>query len=86
MFWDKSDAFGTTETAVNIGCRISEVVLFDFDKVSGFIFDCDGTLLDSLGAWDVAERDLFAQAGELTQEQEDELHAVPQMRVLCGRR
>ena len=51
--------------------------MFDFDKASGFIFDCDGTLLDSLGAWDIAERDLFAQAGDLTQEQEDELHASP---------
>jgi len=42
--------------------------VFEFDKASGFIFDCDGTLLDSLGAWDIAERDLFTQAGKLTQE------------------
>lgn len=43
----------------------------------GFIFDCDGTLLDTLGAWDDAERDLFAQSGPLTQEQEDEIHSAP---------
>ncbi len=43
----------------------------------GFIFDCDGTLLDTLDAWEDAERDLFAQAGELTQAQEDEIHAAP---------
>lgn len=43
----------------------------------GFIFDCDGTLLDTLGAWEEAERDLFAQSGPLTQEQEDEIHSAP---------
>lgn len=43
----------------------------------GFIFDCDGTLLDTIGAWDEAERDLFAQAGPLTAEQQDEIHAAP---------
>ncbi len=51
--------------------------MFDFKSVGGFIFDCDGTLLDTLGAWAEAERDLFAQAGPLTQEQEDEIHAAP---------
>lgn len=51
--------------------------MFDFEKADGFIFDCDGTLLDTLDAWDVAERDLFSQAGPLTQEQEDEIHAAP---------
>ena len=51
--------------------------MFDLSDIGGFIFDCDGTLLDTLGAWDEAERDLFAQAGPLTQEQEDEIHAAP---------
>ena len=51
--------------------------MFDFNEADGFIFDCDGTLLNTLDAWDEAERDLFAQAGSLTQEQEDEIHAAP---------
>ena len=51
--------------------------MFDFTMADGFIFDCDGTLLDTLNAWADAERDLFAQAGELTQAQEDEIHAAP---------
>lgn len=48
-----------------------------FPEAKGFIFDCDGTLLDSLDAWDEAERELFAQTGPLTQEQEDEIHSAP---------
>lgn len=48
-----------------------------FDGTAGFIFDCDGTLIDSLDAWEDAERDLFAQTGPLTQEQEDEIHSAP---------
>ena len=48
-----------------------------FEGARGFIFDCDGTLLDTLDAWDKAEADLFAQAGPLTQEQADEIHAAP---------
>ena len=51
--------------------------MFDFENVQGFIFDCDGTLLDTLDAWDEAERDLFAQSGTLTPEQEVEIHAAP---------
>ena len=51
--------------------------MFDFESADGFIFDCDGTLLDTLDAWDEAERELFAQSGPLTQEQEDEIHAAP---------
>lgn len=47
------------------------------EGATGFIFDCDGTLLDTLDAWDEAERELFAQAGPLTQEQEDEIHSAP---------
>jgi HAD superfamily hydrolase (TIGR01509 family) len=46
-------------------------------EAGGFIFDCDGTLLDTIGAWDRAERDLFSQAGPMTTEQEDEIHAAP---------
>ena len=52
-------------------------ILGNLRDVRGMIFDCDGTLLDTLGAWDDAERDLFAQAGPLTQEQEDEIHSAP---------
>ena len=48
-----------------------------FNTAKGFIFDCDGTLLDTLGAWEVAEADLFAQTGPLTQAQEDEIHSAP---------
>ena len=51
--------------------------MFCFEEAGGFIFDCDGTLLDTLDAWDEAERDLFAQSGPLTREQEDEIHAAP---------
>ena len=43
----------------------------------GFIFDCDGTLLDTLDAWVEAEAGLFAQTGPLTREQEDEIHSAP---------
>lgn len=32
-------------------------------EVSGVIFDCDGTLLDTMGAWRRAERTLAARAG-----------------------
>lgn len=51
--------------------------MLDIHAAKAFIFDCDGTLLDTLDAWDEAERDLFAQAGDLTQEQEDEIHSAP---------
>lgn len=51
--------------------------MFDFSGATGFIFDCDGTLLDTLGAWDAAEAPLFAQSGPLTPEQEDEIHSAP---------
>lgn len=49
----------------------------DYRKAKAFIFDCDGTLLDTLDAWEVAERELFAQTGPLSQEQEDEIHSAP---------
>ena len=51
--------------------------MFDFGKASGFMFDCDGTLIDALDAWEQAEAPLFAQTGPLTREQEDEIHSAP---------
>ena len=51
--------------------------MLNIENAEGFIFDCDGTLLDTLDAWDEAERELFEQAGTLTQQQEDEIHAAP---------
>ena len=51
--------------------------MLNLDTAKGFIFDCDGTLLDSLGAWDEAEKPLFEKTGPLTQEQEDEIHSAP---------
>ena len=51
--------------------------MLNLANAEGFIFDCDGTLLDTLDAWDAAEAELFSQAGELTQEQEDEIHSAP---------
>ena len=56
--------------------------MFDFDDVRGMLFDCDGTLLDSLGAWAEAESELFSQAGPMTRDQEDELHAAP-IEIAC---
>lgn len=51
--------------------------MHSFLDARGYIFDCDGTLIDSLDAWERAEADLFAQSGPLTQEQEDEIHSAP---------
>ena len=51
--------------------------MLNMNDASGFIFDCDGTLIDSLGAWDQAEQELFARSGPLTREQEDEIHSAP---------
>ena len=34
-----------------------------FSEATGVIFDCDGTLLDSIGMWNGMERDLCAKAG-----------------------
>ena len=50
--------------------------MFDFSAAEGVIFDCDGTVLDTLGAWDEAERDLFAQMGPITPDQEDRIHSA----------
>lgn len=57
--------------------RYARGIMVDINTAKGFIFDCDGTLLDTLGAWEEAERDLFAQTGALTQEQEDLIHSAP---------
>ena len=48
-----------------------------FNTAAGYIFDCDGTLLDTLDAWERAEAPLFAQTGPLSQAQEDEIHSAP---------
>lgn len=51
--------------------------MFNLSETTGMMFDCDGTLLDTLDAWEEAERYLFEQTGPLTQEQEDEIHSAP---------
>ena len=56
-----------------------------FDRASGFIFDCDGTLLDTMEAWNALEEDLFAQASiPFTPEQIDEVRALP-IQLSAGR-
>lgn len=42
-------------------------------QVRGVIFDCDGTLLDSMGAWREVESDLARRAGVVLSEEEVEL-------------
>lgn len=43
----------------------------------GFIFDCDGTLMDTIDAWHEAENKLMAEAGiSLTKEERDELNSL----------
>lgn len=50
---------------------------FNLNNISGLVFDCDGTLLDTLDVWRAAEEDLFAQIPfELSPEQEDAIHSV----------
>ena len=45
--------------------------------MSGFIFDMDGCLVDSIGAWHVAENNILAMAGvTLAKEERDELNAL----------
>lgn len=51
--------------------------MFDLTGIEGFIFDCDGTLLDSLDAWSQVEAPLFKAAGTLSSDQEDEIHGAP---------
>ena len=44
---------------------------------SGLILDCDGTLMDTIGAWHEAETSLLSEAGVvLTKEERDELNAL----------
>ena len=47
-----------------------------FEEAQGVIFDCDGTLLDTMGVWDEVEEPIFAQIRKLTPDEEAELHAV----------
>ncbi len=43
----------------------------------GFIFDCDGTLMDTIGAWHEAENKLMAEVGiSLSKEERDELNSL----------
>lgn len=51
--------------------------MLELESVGGFVFDCDGTLLDTLDAWARAEADLFEAAGPMTAQQEDQIHSVP---------
>lgn len=49
-----------------------------FAGARGFIFDCDGTLLDTMGAWNSLEERLFAQARiPFTEEQINEIRSLP---------
>lgn len=51
---------------------------FNLERASGLILDCDGTLLDTMPAWNEAESRMVAMTGlDLTQEQLEELRAVP---------
>lgn len=46
-------------------------------KPTGFIFDMDGCLLNSIGAWHAAEKDILALVGiTLAKEDRDELNAL----------
>ena len=49
-----------------------------YEGASGIIFDCDGTLLNTMDAWNQTERELFARATTpFTREQMDEIRSVP---------
>ncbi len=53
-------------------------MLDKLQNASGFIFDCDGTLLDSMPIWDVVEQDLMQASGhDFTQEELEEVRAAP---------
>jgi HAD superfamily hydrolase (TIGR01509 family) len=57
---------------------MTEIRKSDLANASGVIFDCDGTLLDTLDAWRRVEEPLFAQIPfMLSQTQEDEIHSAP---------
>ena len=56
-----------------------------FEGAKGFIFDCDGTLLDTMNAWNALEERLFAQASiPFTPEQINEVRALP-IQLSAGR-
>lgn len=51
---------------------------FTLDGIRGLIFDCDGTLLDTMPAWNQLEADFAREAGVvLNDEQLEELRAAP---------
>jgi HAD superfamily hydrolase (TIGR01509 family) len=51
---------------------------FDLDSTRGLIFDCDGTLLDTMPAWNDLEARFVQMAGvTLTEAQYEELRAAP---------
>ena len=48
-----------------------------FENASGFVFDCDGTLLDTMKIWREVELELIDMAGgHISQEDFIELQAV----------
>ena len=56
---------------------------FSFEGVSALILDCDGTLLDSMPAWDIAEAELISRSNvPFTMEMLTEIRAAP-MEVGC---
>lgn len=50
---------------------------FDMGQASGLLIDCDGTLLDTLGAWADAEQVIWREAGDLTDAQMVAVHSAP---------
>ncbi|MGI6220438.1 MAG: HAD family hydrolase [Coriobacteriales bacterium] len=49
-----------------------------FDDASGFVFDCDGTLLDSMRAWDEVERWQIESIGrDLTMPELEVIRSLP---------
>lgn len=57
-------------------------MLSTFENASGFIFDCDGCLLDSMPTWRKVELDLIGMTGvEFTQAMLEDMRADPLDRV-----
>lgn len=50
---------------------------FSFEAASALLVDCDGTLIDSLHAWDEIEEDIWKQTGPLSEEESVALHSAP---------
>ena len=49
-----------------------------FEGATGFIFDCDGTLLDSMRAWDEVEARQFRSTGhDFTEAELEEIRSAP---------